>query len=101
MDSNVLYRKMVEEVQFLELMLDSENRNLTRPPPKRANSTPAAQLIIESDIDGDETILKSCPAPVTNHQSINETSREVDINPKFTGQKNIVSDSPAIPDLPR
>ena len=100
MDGNVLYHKMVEEVQFLELMLDSQNGNLTRPPPKRMHSAPVLDVMLDSDF-GDENILKSCPAFVSQDCTIKEASEGSLKDLKDDKDGHMVADSPAIPDIRR
>ena len=98
MDGNVMYHKMVEEVQFLELMLDSQHGTLTRAAPQRTYSAPANQFLIESDY-GDENILKSCPANVEQTQIIGDASEDSMDCLESMVNDTVVADSPAIPDL--
>ena len=97
MDGNVMFHKMVEEVQFLELMLDSQNGTLSRAAPKRTYSAPANQLMIEADFE-DENILKSCPASVEKSLVMGEASDESVNFLKIVDQEDLIADSPAIPD---
>ena len=56
------YQKMVEQMQFLELMFDSQQQEtLSRPPPVRANSEPVIQALLDFD-HANGTFLKSFPA---------------------------------------
>ena len=98
MDGNVMYHKMVEEVQFLELMLDSQHGTLSRAAPQRTYSAPANQFLIESDY-GDDNILKSCPANVEKAQIIGDASEDSVDCLEIMEKDIVIADSPAVPDL--
>ena len=94
MDGNVVYHNLVEEVQFLELMLDAQHTPLSRSAPKRTFSAPADQLFVDPDV-GDLNALKSCPANV--EQAVENPLKGHVNGIAIVRKDDVAADSPAIP----
>lgn len=96
-----MLNEMLEDVQLLELSLDSQNGNTTRPPPKRAFSAPINHTLVGSNIE-DENDLKSCPDVVPKCTTVDNVFEGIMIADRTVEEKDdVISDSPAIPSLRR